>query len=45
MEKNYDAGIIGAGIIGNCIAYEMAKKGMKTLSTDKLGGSGTCGSV
>ena len=39
-DKNYDAIIIGAGIIGNCIAFELAKKGWKTLSVDKLSGSG-----
>ena len=39
-KKKYDAIIIGAGIIGNSIAYEMALKGKKTLSIDKLGGSG-----
>ncbi|MBU8849508.1 MAG: FAD-binding oxidoreductase [Desulfobacterales bacterium] len=38
--KKYDAIIIGAGIIGNSIAYELALKGKKTLSIDKLGGSG-----
>ncbi|MCP4022669.1 MAG: FAD-binding oxidoreductase [Desulfobacteraceae bacterium] len=38
--KKYDAIIIGAGIIGNCIAYELASNGFKTLSIDKLGGSG-----
>ena len=38
--KKYDAIIIGAGIIGNSIAYEMALKGYKTLNIDKLGGSG-----
>ena len=38
--KEYDAIIIGAGIIGNCIAYELALKGFKTLNVDKLGGSG-----
>lgn len=43
-EKKYDAIIIGAGIIGNCIAYDMSRKGFKTLSIDKLGGSG-CGST
>jgi sarcosine oxidase subunit beta len=40
MNKTYDAIIIGCGIIGNCIAYELAKKDYKTLSIDKLGGSG-----
>ena len=39
-DKKYDAIIIGAGIIGNCIAFELAKKGWKTLSVDKLSGSG-----
>ncbi|MCK5836486.1 MAG: FAD-binding oxidoreductase [Desulfobacula sp.] len=39
-QKKYDAIIIGAGIIGNSIAYELALKGKKTLSIDKLGGSG-----
>ncbi len=43
-EKKYDAIVIGAGIIGNCIAYELARKGYKTLNVDKLGGSG-CGST
>ncbi|THB80815.1 MAG: FAD-binding oxidoreductase [Desulfobacteraceae bacterium] len=38
--REYDAIIIGAGIIGNCIAYELARKGYKTLNIDKLGGSG-----
>ena len=38
--KKDDAIIIGAGIIGNSIAYEMSLKGYKTLSIDKLGGSG-----
>ena len=36
MAKQYDALIIGAGIIGACTAYELAKKGWKTLSVDKL---------
>ena len=40
MNKSYDAIIIGCGIIGNCIAFELAKKGWQTLSVDKLGGSG-----
>ena len=38
--RKYDAIIIGTGIIGNCIAYELALKGLKTLNVDKLGGSG-----
>ncbi|MFQ5624064.1 MAG: NAD(P)/FAD-dependent oxidoreductase [Paracoccaceae bacterium] len=35
MSENYDAIIIGAGVIGACTAYEMAKAGWKTLSLDK----------
>ena len=31
----YDAIIIGAGVIGACTAFEMAKKGYKTLNIDK----------
>jgi sarcosine oxidase subunit beta len=38
--QKFDAIIIGCGIIGNCIAFELSKKGYKTLSVDKLGGSG-----
>ena len=40
MTKKYDAIIIGAGIIGNCIAFELSKQGYACLSVDKLGGSG-----
>lgn len=35
MAETYDAIIIGAGVIGACTAFEMAKKGWKTLSIDK----------
>jgi sarcosine oxidase subunit beta len=38
--KKYDAIIIGAGIIGACCAFELAKKGYKTLSIDKNPTSG-----
>ena len=31
MNTNYDAIIIGAGVIGAPIAYELYKKGYKTL--------------
>jgi sarcosine oxidase subunit beta len=34
MAKGYDAIIIGAGIIGCCIAFEMCKKGHRTLNID-----------
>ena len=40
MNKSYDAIIIGAGIIGCSVAFELAKKGYKTLNIDKLGSSG-----
>ncbi len=36
MNEKFDAIIIGAGIIGACTAYELTKKGYKTLSIDKL---------
>lgn len=36
----YDAIIIGAGVIGACTAYEMAKAGFRTLSIDKTGAAG-----
>ncbi len=36
MNNDYDAVIIGAGVIGACTAYELAKLGYKTLSVDKL---------
>jgi len=36
MSEKYDAIIIGAGIIGCCIGFEMAKKGYKSLNVDKL---------
>ncbi|MCP5074538.1 MAG: FAD-binding oxidoreductase [Rhodobacteraceae bacterium] len=36
MARSYDAIIIGAGVIGACTAYELAKKGWETLSIDKL---------
>jgi sarcosine oxidase subunit beta len=41
MNKNYDAIIIGAGVIGCPIAYELAKMGYKTLNIDKLAGPGS----
>jgi len=40
MNQKYDAIIIGAGIIGCSIGYELSKKGWKTLNIDKLGASG-----
>jgi len=40
VNKQYDAIIIGAGIIGAAIAFELAKKGYKTLNVDKLPSAG-----
>jgi sarcosine oxidase subunit beta len=40
MNKKYDAIIIGAGVIGSPIAYELAKMGYKTLNIDKLPDAG-----
>ena len=40
MTTRHDAIIIGAGIIGACIAYELAKAGRKTLVIDKNPASG-----
>ena len=40
MNKKYDAIVIGAGVIGCPIAYELTKKGYKTLSVDKLPDAG-----
>jgi glycine/D-amino acid oxidase-like deaminating enzyme len=40
MGKSYDAIIIGAGAIGACVAYELAKRGWKTLNLDKLPAAG-----
>lgn len=35
MDQHYDAIVIGAGIIGACIAFELAKSGKSTLVVDK----------
>ncbi len=40
MKKKYDAIIIGSGIIGCCTAFELAKRGYKTLNIDKLPSAG-----
>jgi sarcosine oxidase subunit beta len=40
MTEKYDAIIVGAGIIGGCIGYELAKKGLKTLNVDRLAEAG-----
>jgi len=38
--QRYDAIVIGAGVIGAAIAFELAKKGWRTLNVDKLPASG-----
>jgi sarcosine oxidase subunit beta len=40
MPNNYDAIVIGAGVVGAAVGYELAKKGMKTLNLDKLPAAG-----
>ena len=40
MSDQYDALIIGAGIIGAATAFELAKLGYRTLSVDKLPAAG-----
>lgn len=40
MGKNYDAVIIGAGVIGAATAFELAKRGYRTVSVDKLPAAG-----
>lgn len=40
MNKNFDQIIIGAGISGAAIAFELSKKGYKTLTVDKLTAAG-----
>jgi sarcosine oxidase subunit beta len=40
MSKKYDAVIIGSGIIGCCLGFELAKKGYKTLNVDRLPAAG-----
>ncbi len=40
MSKRYDAVIIGAGIIGTCIGFELTKRGYQTLNIDKLPAAG-----
>ena len=36
MGEKFDAIIIGAGIIGACTGFELAKRGYKVLNVDKL---------
>ena len=34
-EQDFDAIIIGAGVIGNAVAFELSKQGLKTLNIDR----------
>jgi len=40
MRTKYDMIIIGAGIIGACTAFELAKRGYRTLNIDKQSAAG-----
>ncbi|MCF8109110.1 MAG: FAD-binding oxidoreductase [Desulfohalobiaceae bacterium] len=40
MSKTYDVIVIGAGIIGTCIGFELSKRGYRTLNIDKLPAAG-----
>lgn len=40
MKRTADAIIVGAGVIGSAVAFELAKRGYKTLNIDKLPTSG-----
>ena len=40
MDQSFDAVIIGAGVIGAAIGYEMSKTGRKTLNVDMLPAAG-----
>ncbi len=40
MNSQYDAVIIGAGVIGAATAFELAKRGYRTLNVDKLPAAG-----
>ena len=41
MSKTYDAIIVGAGIIGCAIAFEMSKSGKKVLCIEKNAAAGS----
>ena len=45
MNNHYDAIIIGAGVIGVCTGFELAKRGYRTVNVDKqpaAGSGSTC---
>ena len=40
MSRDYDAIVIGAGVIGVCTGFELARRGFRTLNVDKLPAAG-----
>src|SRR5437870_4725828 len=38
--RSYDAIVIGAGVIGAAVAFELCKRGYRTLNIDKLPAAG-----
>ncbi|MBW2178667.1 MAG: FAD-binding oxidoreductase, partial [Deltaproteobacteria bacterium] len=40
MTQSYDAVIIGAGISGAAIAFELSKRGYRTINVDRLEAAG-----
>ena len=40
MTKAFDAIIVGAGVIGTSIGYQLTRRGWRTLNIDRLSASG-----
>ena len=40
MNEEFDAVVIGAGVIGCSVALELARKGLRTVAVDKLADAG-----
>ncbi|MDP7068299.1 MAG: FAD-dependent oxidoreductase [Acidimicrobiales bacterium] len=38
--QSYDAVVIGSGVIGSSITYELGRRGLRTLTIDRNGGAG-----
>ena len=41
IDESYDVVVVGAGIIGAAVAYELSRKGRRTLSVDMLPAAGS----